>query len=163
MQCSRIDICPSCFVYDLSNMIFCPIGSALTKHSVASQIWTHNNNVRFTNINFLKFVKRNHCISIFKETYLLMLNYLWRLMKIYITNGTPSITYKSSELLVQVGFFDWNLSVICHHHCHHHRHWNLSFSRTKAQGMVSGEGNSSLKFVIMKRGHIPFQGEINKK
>ena len=34
---SRIDICPSCFVYDLSNTIVCPIGSALTKHPVASQ------------------------------------------------------------------------------------------------------------------------------
>ena len=32
-------ICPSCFVYDLSKR---PIGSALTKHPVASQIWTHN-------------------------------------------------------------------------------------------------------------------------
>ena len=42
LQCSRIDICSSCFVYDLSNMIFCPIGSTLTKHPVASQIWTHN-------------------------------------------------------------------------------------------------------------------------
>ena len=31
-------------MYDLSNMIFCPIGSALTKHPVASQIWTHNSN-----------------------------------------------------------------------------------------------------------------------
>ena len=30
------------FWYDLSNTIFCPIGSALTKHPVASQIWTHN-------------------------------------------------------------------------------------------------------------------------
>ena len=39
---SRIDIWPSCFVYDLSNTIFCPIGSALMKHRVASQIWTHN-------------------------------------------------------------------------------------------------------------------------
>ena len=39
---SRIDICPSCFVYDLSNTIFCPIGSALMKPPVASQIWTHN-------------------------------------------------------------------------------------------------------------------------
>ena len=29
-------------MYDLSNTIFCPIGSALTKHPVASQIWTHN-------------------------------------------------------------------------------------------------------------------------
>ena len=38
----RIDICPSCFVYDLSNTIFRPIGIALTKHPVASQIWTHN-------------------------------------------------------------------------------------------------------------------------
>ena len=31
-------------MYDLSNTIFCPIGSALTKHPVASQIWTHNSN-----------------------------------------------------------------------------------------------------------------------
>ena len=38
LQCSRIDICPSCFVYDLSNTMFCPIGSALMKHPVASQI-----------------------------------------------------------------------------------------------------------------------------
>ena len=29
-------------MYDLSNTIFCPIGSALTKHLVASRIWTHN-------------------------------------------------------------------------------------------------------------------------
>ena len=29
-------------VYDLSNTILCPICSALTKHPVASQIWTHN-------------------------------------------------------------------------------------------------------------------------
>ena len=42
LQCSRINICPSCFVYDLSNRIFCPIGSAQTKHPVGSQIWTHN-------------------------------------------------------------------------------------------------------------------------
>ena len=42
LQCSRIDICPSCFVYDLSNTIFCPIGSVLTKHPFVSQIWTHN-------------------------------------------------------------------------------------------------------------------------
>ena len=35
---SRIDICPSCFVYDLwSNTKFCSIGSALTKHPVALQ------------------------------------------------------------------------------------------------------------------------------
>ena len=32
----QIDICPSCLVYDLSNTIFCPIGSALTRHLVAS-------------------------------------------------------------------------------------------------------------------------------
>ena len=31
------------FLYDLSNTIFCPIDSALTKQRVASQIWTHNN------------------------------------------------------------------------------------------------------------------------
>ena len=36
------DICPSCFVYDLSNTIFCPVGSALTKYPVASQIWSRN-------------------------------------------------------------------------------------------------------------------------
>ena len=42
LQCSRIDTSSSCFMYDLSNTIFCPIGSALTKHPVASQIWTHN-------------------------------------------------------------------------------------------------------------------------
>ena len=40
LQFSRIDICPSCFVYDLSNTIFRPIGSALTKHPVASQKYT---------------------------------------------------------------------------------------------------------------------------
>ena len=39
LQCSRIDICTSCFVYDLSNTKFCPIGSVLTKHPVASQIF----------------------------------------------------------------------------------------------------------------------------
>ena len=39
---SWIDICPSCFVFDLSNTIFCSIGSALTKNPVASQIWTYN-------------------------------------------------------------------------------------------------------------------------
>ena len=55
MQCSRFDICPSCFLYDLSNTIFCPIGSALTKHLVASQIWTHNSN---TIIKFNEFISR---------------------------------------------------------------------------------------------------------
>ena len=30
LQCSRIDICQSCFVYDLSNTIFCPIAYTLT-------------------------------------------------------------------------------------------------------------------------------------
>ena len=38
LQWSTIDICPSCVLYDFSNTIFCPIGSALTKHPFASQI-----------------------------------------------------------------------------------------------------------------------------
>ena len=42
LQYSRIGICPTCFVYGLSNTIFCPIGSAFMKHPVASQILTHN-------------------------------------------------------------------------------------------------------------------------
>ena len=29
-------------MYDLSNTIFCPIGSALKKHPVVSQDWTNN-------------------------------------------------------------------------------------------------------------------------
>ena len=29
-------------MYDLTYTIFCPIGSALAKHLVVAQIWTHN-------------------------------------------------------------------------------------------------------------------------
>ena len=42
LQRSRIDIYQVCFLYNLSHTIFYPIGSALMKHSVASQIWTCN-------------------------------------------------------------------------------------------------------------------------
>ena len=54
-----IDICPSCFVYDFSNTILCPIGNAMTKYPVASQI-CYANRLKWLNLIDRRILRREN-------------------------------------------------------------------------------------------------------